>query len=232
MRKLFRREITFHTYLPKVTNEFSIPGLAKLLMYGNYVKARSIAESRTVRQVVEQELDLFPYRKKSDFLDPYFPPVDISYKHTNFNPALTDAGVCQVLNGDSLLSTFASSSRIDQLQYSLDPRQAPVKPKNITGTGKISQMTMWLDASYKHYDTMDSFENREGSIIVAINAWQTYYDVRINQLDLRAGTDVVIKVEPVVHSTSSEFKTLKLDERKCRYSDEIEVLKDFKSFVS
>ena len=114
-----------------------------------------------------------------------------------------------------LLLLWLPSSRIDQLQYSLDPRHETVEPQNITGTGKISQMTMWLDASYKHYDTMDSFENMEGSIIVAINAWQTYYDVRINQLNLRAGTDVTIKVEPVVHSTSLGFKTLKLHERKC-----------------
>ena len=193
-------------------------------MYGNFVKARAVAESRTVREIVEGELDLYPYSKKKIFHEPYFSPVDLSLENTNFNPALTDAGICQVYNGDSLLSSFATSPRIHDLQFSLDPRPNSIKPHMIDGTGKISQMTMWLDAGNKYPDNINSFQKEEGSLMVAVNGWQTYYDVRINQLDLRAGTDVTIKVKPVVHSTSAYFKTLNLDDRKCRFMDELEVL--------
>ena len=84
----------------KNTDELYIPGLVKLLMYGNFVRARSMAESRTVKEIVEEELNLFPYSRKNYFLDPYFAPVDISYANLSFNPALTDAGICQ--GGDSI----------------------------------------------------------------------------------------------------------------------------------
>ena len=194
-------------------------------MYGNFVKARTLAESRTIREVVEEELHLYPYSKKRKFLEPYFAPVDLSFENTNFKTALTDAGICQVYNGDSLFSTFSSSARTHELQYSLDPRQESLNPQNITGTGKISQITMWLDAGNKDKDK----EKEEGSLMIAINGWQTYYDVRINQIQLRAGKDVVIKIEPVVHSTSADFKNLKLDDRKCRFMDEPEVFQCYTS---
>ena len=210
----------------KATDELSIPGLAKLLMYGNFVHARAAAEKRSIKEVVEEELDLYPYSKKKIFKEPYFPPVHINIEnteHTNFKPALTDAGICKVYNGDNLFSTFTSSARTNDLQYSLDPREESIKPHNITGTGKISQISMWLDASNKYTDNVKFFDKREGSLMLAINSWQTYYDVRINQLDLRAGTDVIIKVEPVVHSASADFKALKLEDRNCRFLDEQEV---------
>ena len=96
---------------------------------------------------------------------------------------------------------------------------------------------MWLDAANKNsYNDQDDYdfdfgyekvETEEGNILIAINGWQSYYDVRINQLDLRAGTDVVIKIEPVVHSTSPDFRKLKIYERQCRFSDENEVYWSF-----
>ena len=68
------------------------------------------------------------------------------------------------------------------------------------------------------------FEKEQGGLIVAINAWNQYYDVRINQLDLRAGSEVIIKVEPVVHSASDDFGRQNLNDRKCRFKDEVKVV--------
>ena len=206
----------------KETDEFSIPGLTKLFMYGNYVHARAEAESKTIRDVVEEELGLYPYSRKKEFLEPYFIQADLSLDDPmHFKPALTDAGICQVYNGDSLYSTFSSSARIQELQYSIDPRAEKLEPHTITGSGKISQIVMWLDSENK-----DPLEKDEGSLMIALNSWQTYYDVRINQIELRAGKDIVIKVEPVVHSTSLDFKGLSLKDRKCRFVDEQEVFQD------
>ena len=219
--RLFDHELNeFHN--DKWTDKLSIRGLAKLLMYGNFVQARAVDESRTVKEVMEQELDLYPYSRKKEFMEPYFAPIDLNTdRFTHFKPSLTDAGICYVYNGDSISSSFATSTRTHELQYSLDPRQESIKPGMINGTGKISQKTMWLDAGNKErYVT--SFV-KEGSLMVAINGWQTYFDVRINQLDLRAGTEVNIKVKPVVHDTSADFKRLSLDDRKCRFMDEVEV---------
>ena len=155
------------------------------LMYDNFVHARALAESRTIRDIAEKELDLYPYSRKKTYIEPYFAPIDHSldphdpfvrpYKSTNFKAALTDAGICQVYNGDSLHSSYAASARTQELQNSLDPRLESIEPNMINGTGKISQITMWLDAGKK--DIVNSVVKEEGSLMVAINGWQTYYDV-------------------------------------------------------
>ena len=90
----------------------------------------------------------------------------------------------------------------------------------INGTGKISQKIFWLDASNKYMAAINSHKKYEGSLLLAINDWQTFYSVRLNQIDLRGGTEVVIKIQPVMHSTSDNFKRLALDERECRYTYE------------
>ena len=62
-----------------------------------------------------------------------------------------------------------------------------------------------------------------GTLMVAVNEWTDYYNVRINQLDLRSGTEVILKVRPTQHTTSESFKALSLEERKCRFTHENEV---------
>lgn len=68
------------------------------------------------------------------------------------------------------------------------------------------------------------FEREEPAhLMVAINEWTDYFNVRINQLDVRAGTEVILKVRPTQHSTSEGFKSLTLEERRCRFKHENEV---------
>ena len=44
-----------------------IESLTKLLMYGNYVKARQFAKNVTISEVVEDELAHYPYTRKRRF---------------------------------------------------------------------------------------------------------------------------------------------------------------------
>ena len=206
------------------TSELPVRGQAKLLMYGDFVKSRATAESRTIQEVIEEEFNFYDYSRKKTFQEPYFAPVDLSYKVTDFKPSLTDAGICQVYNGDSLSSIFTPSPRIYDLIYSLDPRAKQITPLMINGTGKISEITMWLDASNKNpAENMYLFDKEQGGLVVALNAWNQYYDVRINQLDLRAGSEVIIKVEPVVHTASDDFRRQNINDRRCRFKDEVKV---------
>ena len=80
-------------YLPRT---FTIEALAKLLMYGNYVKAKAEAQSTPIGEIVAKELERYPYTRKSNFVDPYFTPSDLkeSYQDVNFRAAITDAGMC------------------------------------------------------------------------------------------------------------------------------------------
>ena len=72
----------------------------------------------------------YPYTRKNSTIDPYFTPTDLgrnfigATEEVNFRAAITDAGICQVYNGESLHSTIKESARNTQLRDSLDPRSA------------------------------------------------------------------------------------------------------------
>ena len=75
---------------------------------------------------------------------PHFTNMDLSGKY-KFRAALTDGGICHVLNGNSMDATFSSSPRADVFKSSLDERMEEVIPDMIHGTGKLFRKTFWLD---------------------------------------------------------------------------------------
>ena len=87
----------------------------------------------------------------------------------------------------------------------------------------LAQRTFWLDASNNLLDNVAKFKKEPGSLMVALNEWTDYFNVRINQLDLKAGTEVIMRVRPIQHTTSKDFRALSLEERKCRLMHENEV---------
>ena len=76
--------------------------------------------------------------------EPYLRNFQIDTDNPEFHISLTDSGMCQVYNGNSMKSTFASTKRTEALWTSLDPRDI-ITPKTIHGSGKIYQKTFWLD---------------------------------------------------------------------------------------
>ena len=197
--------------------KFNTIGLSKLLMFGNYIRSKGADKADIT---VKEELNLYPYTKKEEYKEPYFTPVDLEGINIDFTPSITDAGICQVYNGDSIGSLFKETVRVNEFMSSLDPRSESVPPNMINGTGKISQKVFWLDASNKYMAAINSHKKYKGSLLLAINDWQTFYSVRLNQIDLRGGTEVIVKIQPVMHSTSENFRRLALEERECRYMDE------------
>ena len=98
-----------------------------------------------------------------------------------------------------------------------------IEPKRINGTGVLAQRTFWLDAGNKLYRNAVKFKKDPGTLMIAINEWTNYYNVRINQLELRAGMEVILRVRPILHLASEAFEDLSLEERKCRFMYENEV---------
>ena len=93
----------------------------------------------------------------------------------------------------------------------------------INGTGVLAQRTFWLNAGNNLYGNAGKFKKEPGSLMVAVNEWTDYFNVRMNHLDLRAGTEVIMRVRPTQHSTSEDFRALSLEKRKCRLMHENEV---------
>ena len=207
------------------TASYPTRDLAKMFMYGAYLTTRSQAESKPVADLLEEELDSYPYTRKAKLEMPYFTPVDLSKINLNTRAALTDAGVCHTYNSNFLHSTYRGNKRINDFGYSLDTRVGQFLPKSINGTGQISQLTLWLNAKNNYLENAMSFQALRGKLTVALNDWQTYYNVRINQLKLTAGTEVTVGIKPMKHLASREFRTLTQDVRQCRFRDEQEVNK-------
>ena len=68
-----------------------------------------------------------------------------------------------------------------------------------------------------------SLAPRRGSALIALNEHLSYYNVRLNHIEIRAGTETVVKVEPVSHVASEGLASLRVEDRKCLYPDEREV---------
>ena len=64
------------------------------------------------------------------------------------------------------------------------------------------------------------FQATRGSAFVAINEWLSYFNVRMKQIEVRAGTEVIIKMEPVHHIVSEDFRNLVQEERQCLLHEE------------
>ena len=67
-----------------------------------------------------------------------------TYLSEHFQPAVTDKGLCHVLNGKTMSQTYRPSERIQDLSDRLDSRKEGSVAK-IQGTGARLRMTMWLD---------------------------------------------------------------------------------------
>ena len=85
--------------------EFNVTSLAKMFIFGSFVKARAKAESITVEDIVKREVDQYPYTKRNTFHEPYFIPLDMFNNGLEFTAAITDSGACQVYSLEVNLKT-------------------------------------------------------------------------------------------------------------------------------
>ena len=69
---------------------------------------------------------------------------ELEKSHSEFNIGATDSGLCHILNGEDMRSTFAGTDRMKDLWESLDKRKS-ISAKYINGSGKIYEKTFWLD---------------------------------------------------------------------------------------
>ena len=99
-----------------IPRTLTIEALSKLLMYGNYAKARAEAQSTTVGDITMKELEHYPYTRKTNPVDPYFTPTDLkgSYPDVDFRAAITDAGMMKL----AVCLIFNSYFSIPQLRFS------------------------------------------------------------------------------------------------------------------
>ncbi len=120
-------------------------------MFGRYLKNQvRFGPFNSTSAAALSEADKYPYAKKEKPVEPYFTPVDLSGQHNDrFHVGLTDEGICDVYNGNSMSETYASSTRVNDLVEVLDGRRGTVTPAKVDGVGKIAQKTFWLNIGDK-----------------------------------------------------------------------------------
>ena len=64
-------------------------------------------------------------------------------------PVLTDAGLCHVLNGNSIGNTYVPTERIEKLNTAFGSGNDHFEPSKINGTGFLNLRTFWLDVGIR-----------------------------------------------------------------------------------
>ena len=73
-------------------------------------------------------------------------------ENSEFMLTLTDAGLCHVLDGNSLGNTYVPTERIIELNSALGSENGTLQPNKINGTGFLNQRTYWLDVGIRFVD--------------------------------------------------------------------------------
>ena len=60
-----------------------------------------------------------------------------------------------------------------------------------------------------------------GAATLNANEWFKYFNVRGNPIDLLAGNEYIVKIEPTLHSASSDIRSVDPVKRKCKFGDEV-----------
>ena len=64
-----------------------------------------------------------------------------------------------------------------------------------------------------------------GSARVAINEWLSPYNMRMAQIEVKAGIETKIKIQPNLRAASKNIRDLDPSDRECFFSDENEVIR-------
>ena len=60
--------------------------------------------------------------------------------------------------------------------------------------------------------------------MVALNEWLTFFNVRVNQINLITGREALLKIKPTQHTASDNTKALSIKSRQCRFMTENHVI--------
>ena len=60
---------------------------------------------------------------------------------------------------------------------------------------------------------------RRGSGLVSVNEWLSYFNVRLHHVEILAGQDVTLQLEPVHHVATDNFRSLGRERRNCKFRE-------------
>ena len=93
------------------------------------------------------------------------------------------------------------------------------------GIGKYNIKIFWITLLIFHLfrsstNLNEGLYKRKGKILIAVNEWLTFYNVRVNQINLITGREILLKIKPTQHTASDSVKALSVKSRNCRLTTE------------
>ena len=160
----------------------------------------------------------------------------IAMTRTDFRPTITDVDVCSSYNARSVMDVFNPKAVIAFHETFEDSR------KNITRKDAgMKEYTFIIDSQkrrqYPHNQEEDDgflarfvFStfclNKFETIIfddfsISINTPDEFYNVLQNSIDIEPGTEMLIRVQPVQLESEDGIRSEPIEQRKCRFEDEV-----------
>ena len=160
----------------------------------------------------------------------------IAMTTTDFRPTITGVDVCSSYNAKSVMDVFNPKAVIAFHETFEDSR------KNITlKDAGMKEYTFIIDSQkrrqYPHNQEEDDgflarfvFStlclNKFERIIfddfsVSINSPDEFYNVLQNSIDVEPGTEILIRVQPVQLESEDGIRSEPIEQRKCRFEDEV-----------
>ncbi len=174
---------------PSFIKSLRFEELFRLVNFGRWVEFKQEEDPvLTLEDIVNKELDVYISRRmkpRLKFQEPTFLPLILKFPtnnaelEKNSETVVTDHGICETVNGNSVRETFVENERITMFNTMLDRRDQMVVPSKIKGSGSIHKSSFWLNMR----DPLNS--HIRGEMLIAVNDWLDFFSVRLTQMFLK-----------------------------------------------
>ncbi len=167
---------------PSFVENLRFEEILHLVNFGRWVEYKQEEDPvLTLQDIITKELDVYISRRmkpKLKFQEPNFLPLILQFPKNNpelkanSETVVTDHGICETVNGNSIKETFEENERIAKFNQMLDRRDKTVTPSKIRGSGSIHMSSFWLNV----HDPLNF--HKRGEVLIALNDWIDFFSVR------------------------------------------------------
>ena len=145
-----------------------------------------------------------------------------------FQPAITDMGICPSFNGKQMSEMFEPSyfltSFLEAYKEDLNNMSSVKYGEELGQSLKFYLFNTPKEMKYEMTaDTPTTFN-------LAVTASKEFFGMKGSSFKIKAGYKSIIEVEPMEIVASEDLKTVPLAKRKCKFDDEIDGIKLFKTY--
>ncbi len=129
-------------------------------------------------------------------------------------------GICYVHGGNSLAQTIKSNANTRDMLDALD--HASGDARKVPGSGNRFKTELWLDASDRTSSFMFPRTDRGHPVpmTLAVNQLANFFSVRSNNIELKAGEEVTLRIKQIQYVATTDFREQTLETRQCRFPSE------------